>query len=259
MSSNFFYYPLISLCLLSGLLASCDNSNKPTPPKPEPVPAPIPPPLPGNDVVQIDFNFNSNTDGWTAGFADYPIAQASIFNLSANFSQLPAPLQTASGFMVSGTNRSDDLFMFIKKRFSGFSANTQYQIQFEITFASDAPSGCIGVGGAPGEAVTIKAGASVIEPLAINDGNNVYIMNIDKGNQSVGGSDAISIGDFANSKICDNNGFTYELKTLNNNIAPFSVLTGSDGNLWFSFSTDSGFESTTQIYYIGGKIKATKI
>ena len=250
MPNIFFNNHLIPL-LLPGLLISCNNTDNLANPSPAPAPT--------DGIVQINFRFNNNTDGWTAGFADYPADQESIFKLASGFAQLPIPMQSFSGFSVSGTNRSDDLFMFIKKQFSDFSANTKYQIQFEITFASNAPTGCIGIGGAPGEAVTIKAGASVIEPLAINDGNNFYIMNIDKGNQNVGGGDAINIGNFANSKDCNSNNFTYESKTLNNNAMPFSVLTGADGALWFTFSTDSGFESTTQIYYISGKIIATKI
>ncbi|VAW60536.1 hypothetical protein MNBD_GAMMA11-482 [hydrothermal vent metagenome] len=240
-------YHIFSLFLLSSFLIACSNGGSGS----DGVSSP--------DTIQIDFKFDNDTDGWVAGFADYPVGEDISYELSSDFAQLPAPLQSLSGFSVSGRNSSDDLFMFIKKQFNGFTARSQYQIQFEITFASNAPSGCIGVGGAPGEAVTIKAGASIIEPLPINDGNNVNVMNIDKGNQSTGGSDAIVIGDFANTKNCDNRDFTYELKTLKNDSTPYSALTGPDGALWFTFSTDSGFESTTRIYYISGKIIATKI
>ncbi len=236
-------YKFLLPFLLTWLLYSCGGGGS----------------APSEDAIQINFKFDNETDGWVAGFADYPVGEEAAFELSSGFAQLPAPLQSLSGFSVSGKNGSDDLFMFIKKSFTGFEPNSQYQLQFEITFASNAPSGCIGVGGAPGEAVTIKAGASIIEPLSNNDGNNFKVMNIDKGNQSVGGSDAIVMGDFANSKDCNDNDFNYELKTLSNVGAPYSVITNSDGALWLHFSTDSGFESTTRIYYISGRVKATKI
>ncbi|VAW63894.1 hypothetical protein MNBD_GAMMA10-676, partial [hydrothermal vent metagenome] len=243
-------FKIASLFLLSGLLIACGGGSAGGTDTSAP---------PSNDVIQINFKFDNDTDGWAAGFADYPIGEDSAFELTSGFTPLPAPLQSLAGFSVSGRNSSDDLFMFIKKKFNGFAGNSQYEIQFDLTFASNAPAGCIGVGGAPGEAVTLKAGASITEPRAVNNGNNFNIMNIDKGNQKVGGSDAIVIGDFANSKNCDDNDFTYELKTLKNDTTSYRVLTSADGSLWFTFSTDSGFESTTRIYYISGTITASKI
>jgi len=242
------------------MLISCGGSSTPAPaqeaaPEPDPLDENIPP---INEKIQIDFTFNNGTDGWLSGFADYPVNPTADYQLVAEFSQLPSPLQLISGFNLSGTNRSDDLFMFIKKQFNGFEASTQYQLQFEITFASNEPTGCVGVGGAPGEGVTIKAGATINEPLSADNGNGDFRMNIDKGNQKIDGSDAIKIGDFANSKKCEDKDFTYELKTLNNDAAPFNVFTNTDGALWFLFSTDSGFESTTSIYFISGIVIATK-
>jgi hypothetical protein len=148
--------------------------------------------------------------------------------------------------------------MFIKKSFSGFEPNTRYQLQFEITFATNVPGGCIGVGGSPGESVYLKAGATVSEPLAFDDGSGFYLMNIDKGNQSSDGSAAINIGDFANSKDCEDGDFSYELKTLSNEENSFSILTESDGVLWILFGTDSGFEATTSIYYLNGSVIAIR-
>ena len=62
--------------------------------------------------------------------------------------------------------------------------------------------GCFGVGGAPGESVWIKAGATAIEPLAIRDSSYLR-MNIDIGNQSGGGAHAVVLGDIANSRSCE--------------------------------------------------------
>jgi hypothetical protein len=179
--------------------------------------------------------------------------------LKSGYEQLPSPLENVSGLNVSGNNHSDDLFMFIKKKFSGFEPNTGYQLRFEITFATNAPSECMGVGGPPGEGVAVKAGATVLEPLPYDDGSGSYLMNIDKGNQISGGSDAITIGDFANTKKCEDGDFAYELKTLSNEGNTFTVYTESDGELWVLFGTDSGFEAVTSIYYVSGAIVATKM
>ena len=218
-----------------------------------------PPPLDNKVIIEFQFDNDNDADGWEAAFADYPVGEEEFYELTARLEQLPSPLENIAGFNVSGNNHSADLFMFIKKKFSGFEPNTRYQLQFEITFATNVPSGCFGVGGPPGEAVFIKAGATVIEPLPFNDGSGFYLMNVDKGNQSVGGSDAIPIGDFANSKDCNDLDFSYELKTLKSEENEFSLFTDFEGTLWILFGTDSGFEATTSIYYVSGNVIATKI
>jgi hypothetical protein len=211
---------------------------------------------PSNYDLQIEFDFNNDIDGWEADFADYPAVDEPSYELMSQFTWLPYPLESYYGLNVSGNNHSDDLFMFIKKKFTGFEPNAEYLLQFEITFASNAPKGCVGAGGPPGEGVTIKAGATVIEPLPYIDDFGYYRMNIDKDR---GESDAISIGDFANSKVCEDGDFSYELKTLNSGESTFSVFTESDGVLWLLFGTDSGFEATTSIYYISGRVFASKV
>ncbi len=218
-------------------------------------------PSPDNQNIKLNFTFNSDTNGWIAGFSDYPVADELIFKLSSNHEEVPPPLQTKSGFRLEGTNRSDDLFMYIKKGFSGFSPQTTYKLEFEITFATDAQN-CLGAGGSPGGSVSIKSGASIIEPASVISEGIEYRMNIDKGIQKNSGANAVRLGDFANSQACDPNNQLYELKTLNNINQldkRLEILTDSSGVLWFIFATDSGFESTTKIYFIEGVIIASKL
>ncbi|HEX8637209.1 MAG TPA: hypothetical protein VF692_04025, partial [Pyrinomonadaceae bacterium] len=146
-----------------------------------------------NNNVEIEFNFNQGTHGWTAGFADYPPNIGTGYELGAGIRWMPRKLTRTPrrGFYVQGHNRSDDLFMFLKRRLTagdGIVAGRTYRITYVITIASNAPSGCAGIGGAPGEAVTLKAGASSIEPLAVLQTNGYLRMNVDKGNQSLGGT-----------------------------------------------------------------------
>lgn len=56
----------------------------------------------------------------------------------------------------------------------------------------------MGVGGAPGEGVYLKAGASVDEPVSAVGAGQHLELNIDKGHQSQGGSDAGVMGAIAN-------------------------------------------------------------
>ena len=219
---------------------SCDSSSSPEGP------------------IEINFDFDSGLDGWVAGFADFPVGQEDNFELFSSWERLPAPLDHINGFLISGNNRSDDLFMYIKKMFAGFDPNTRYDVDFEITIATNVASGCVGVGGPAGESVFIKAGAISFEPVPQNDGSGFFLMNIDKGNQSVSGSNAINIGDFANTKTnCLDT--SYEEKTLNSEGNSFTVFPSIEGVLWLLFGTDSGFESTTSIFYLRGTVILTPI
>jgi hypothetical protein len=222
---------LIGLAVLLVIIASCQKDDK------------------TNSEVPKEFiyYFQTNSEDWIGDFADYP-NQLNIdnYNLEFSYSKLPEPLNTNKGALKqSGTNRSDDLFMFIKRKINGLVPNKHYNVSLEIEFATNAPSGAIGVGGPPGEGVAIKVGTSAFEPLkVIDNSDNWYRMNIDKGNQQVDGNDMKKIGDFANGTELN----TYKLKTLKT-ISPLSIKSNSNGEIWIIIGTDSGFESTTTIFY----------
>ena len=62
-----------------------------------------------------DFHFSRGPAGWVDLFADYPANNEAIFNLVADYRELPAPLDTSqSALYIAGTNRSDDLWMQYK-------------------------------------------------------------------------------------------------------------------------------------------------
>jgi hypothetical protein len=73
--------------------------------------------------------------------------------------------------------------MFLKRRLTvsnGTVAGQTYQIEYVITFGSNAPSGCAGVGGAPGEGVALLTGASSIEPIAVLRPDGFLRLNVTK-------------------------------------------------------------------------------
>jgi hypothetical protein len=151
--------------------------------------------------------------------------------------------------------------MFIKRQVSGLKPFTRYALTFEVQIASNVPQGCAGAGGALGENGFVKAGATVPEPVAeiqTNTGFAFYRMNIDHGNQAAGGTNAIVIGNVANSRTNCESG-PYELKALSSQFVPFVETTGEEGKLWILFATDSGFEGTTSIYDSHVKITAEEI
>lgn len=202
----------------------------------------------------VAFDFNTGTHEWAAGFADYPAGEEEAWGLESGHAALPAPLDgTRRGFHIAGVNHSDDLFMYLTVRVAGLTARAAYRVELEVEFATNAARGCVGVGGAAGESVYVKAGAAPIEPDTSVDGGGHARLNVDKGQQSQGGAHAHTIGDVATSNA-DCNNPVYELKTLRNEV-PLDVAASDDGSLWLIVGTDSGFEALTSLYYT--RIEAT--
>lgn len=204
--------------------------------------------LRASDAIRLDFDFAQSDHGFSAGFADYPQnGDSSQYQLTNSWQARPTNLGGSPALFISGINRSDDLFMFWKKRITGLPPNTSVILTMEIQLASKYAEGLVGVGGAPGESVTIKAGAVAFEPQALVDQREGWLrMNLDKGNQSVGGSNMSVIGNVAKP---DDGTANYVLLTRHQHGQPLSSQTASDGSLWLIFGTDSGFESLTALYY----------
>ena len=115
-----------------------------------------------------------------------------------------------------------------------------------MDLATNVPVGLVGIGGSPGESVYVKAGASTVEPVAEEDGNRYFRMNIDKGNQSNGGESMVVLGNVAHPDVVNKE---YRIKTLDNVPLPLTVTTDSGGGVWLIVGTDSGFEGLSRFYY----------
>lgn len=204
---------------------------------------------PSISVFTASFDFSKSQDGWEGDFADFPanLEDSAFYELKFAYTDLPSNLGAKKSIMMSGNNHSDDLFMFIKRKIAGLIPNTNYTLVFEIELASDAPAGSVGVGGSPGESVYLKAGASSVEPVKVVQSNQ-YVLNIDKGNQSTSGSNAIVLGDVA--IPAGGYGFTLISRTnASYSAQPFIAQTNSAGEIWLLVGTDSAFEGTTTVYY----------
>jgi len=200
------------------------------------------------DPMTFRLDFRQSDQGWQPGFADYPVGQDIFYELEADYRALPNPLTgSGNGLFSTGVNRSDDLWMYYKGQIAGLSPNTRYRVAFDVEIATTTPSGCVGVGGAPGEGVTVKAGASEIEPDQFDDGG-FWQMNVDKGNQTMGGENALAIGDMANTIQCGNPP-VWEFKQLSSGTSALDVTSDGTGAVWLFVGTDSGFESRTEVYF----------
>ncbi len=200
----------------------------------------------GGDEPAFTYAFDKDAEGWAVAFADLPADyDQDLYELDSGHRPLPEGL-AGGGIYVQGHNRSDDLFMYLKRQVGGLQPNTVYSVSVSIDLATDVPPGLIGIGGSPGESVFVKAGASGVEPTSHVDGIGHLRMNIDKGNQSTGGEAMVVLGDITHPEA---SGDTHAIKTLTNADAPLTVTTGDEGSLWLIVGTDSGFEGLTSLYY----------
>jgi len=203
--------------------------------------------LPGctdDDSVGFDFDFGRGPAAWEAGFADYPVGEDAVYKLEADYRPLPQPLGPArSGLFIAGHNYSDDLWMQYKLPVS-LPANRTFFVRFDVETATNAVSGCVGVGGAPGEGVTVKAGVSIAEPDREVEGG-MWRLTVDKGQQSSAGKDAVVIGNLASSRTCEQTP-QWEIKRLHGSM---TFATDSTGRAWLLVGTDSGYESRSEVYY----------
>ena len=257
---------LLTLTLLA--LAACSQATPTPAPTPTSVPVATPTPthtpaptatptstptptatatptaVPG--PVGFTFTFDDGAEGWTVAFADLPADyDQSIYELGHGHRPLPDGLE-GSGIYVQGHNRSDDLFMFLKRRVGGLQPDAAYEVDVSVDLATSVSAGLVGIGGSPGESVFVKAGASDVEPATTEDSIGHLRMNIDKGNQSRGGGAMVVIGNVAHPDVT---GREYRIKTLNNDGRPLTVETDGEGRVWLIVGTDSGFEGLTTLYY----------
>lgn len=200
-------------------------------------------------VFAHNFDFSTGQEGWEVDFSDFPASSydSIAYELQSAYTDRPANLgANLKSIMISGNNHSDDLFMFMKRRITGLSPNTDYAIVFDVELASNAPKGAAGVGGAPGEGVFLKAGANGMEPKKVIE-DDQYVMNVDKGNQAFSGESTVTLGDIA--VPASTKDYSLITRTNSGSQTPFVARTNSKGELWLLVGTDSGFEGVTTVYY----------
>lgn len=192
--------------------------------------------------IHLIYDFNDGLQGWDIGFADYPAGDEEFMELEGGIRNLPPEISTErQGLLISGNNHSDDLYMYMTKeigRVEGLIPGKSYEVWFKTTFDSNAASGCLGTGGAPGESVFLKGNALAQSPETFVDDLNHVRTFFDHGPV---------ISHIANGIDCEEERGEYVSLTRTGPTLKARVSKG--GSLWLVLGTDSGFESTTALYY----------
>jgi hypothetical protein len=198
--------------------------------------------------VQFTQDFKLDTGGWVGESSDYTTdtAPTGVVFESRDISLLNTDYKDTKAYYISGTNRSDDLLLYVKKQIAGLVANTEYTFSVtSLNLLSNAPSGCLGAGGAPGESVYVIGAASPTEPKPVTTNGDVRL-SIDHGNQGTAGATSFIMGNVANGLPC-NGTPTYASKLLRNTTG-VKVKTDGEGKVWVLLGIDSGYEAATSIY-----------
>lgn len=216
------------------------------PPPSQPLLPPDPLDLGRRTTVALDFSRSNH--GFTAGFADMPRGyDAGIYDLSSGWRARPLALRGKKALYSSGHNRSDDLFMFWKRRVTGLRPNTTYRVRASLELVSQYRGGTPGIGGSPADSVFVKFGAAPNEPVVADDGQGLLALNLDKGFQAQGGRDATVLGTVA---LPERGSAPYGYVRRNNYAAAGQLATtDGSGSLWIFFGTDSGFEGRTELWF----------
>jgi hypothetical protein len=207
-------------------------------------------------VLTFSFDFTGGSgQGWEAGFADY--SPGMEVRTTGEIRLLPPEIGSGTAWYLSGWNVSDDLFSFLRRgldRRDGIIPGQNYLITYTVTLATNAGPECGGVGGAPGESVSIKLGGASHRPEPVlipasrsASGFDFIQMNIDKGNQSQGGVHGSTAGTVTSEEPIPCGGAVFA-PLVRYHEHRYAIRSSPDGDLWLLFGTDSGFEGFNQIY-----------
>ena len=192
---------------------------------------------------RADFDFQDGDQGFVPIFADYPDSKDADEFYELDWGVRDIPIEGAGkGFYLSGNNHSDDLFMGCFRSLSGLTADKEYVFRASVRIATDVDGGQIGVGGSPGSSVFVKCGITTQKPSRRTESGS-HRLTIDKGNQGQDGPDMALVGNMEKEETRSPG--QYEWKVFRTRL---TAKADREGNVYFIFGTDSGFEATTSYY-----------
>lgn len=201
-------------------------------------------------TTTYDFDFAASDHRWEAFFTGYPVGWGEKMKLTSDHRSLPDSSElSGTGLYISAVNHSDDVKMLFRRQIEGLTPGQTYEARFTVRFATRVPSGCLGIGGPPGEGVRVLADASAHRPEAFVDDQDRYRLNLQyRHNDANEWYDRVQMGKIANSRDCEEER-RYEMKELTSEIGHATVTADEAGQAWLLFGTRSGFEGKTSLYY----------
>jgi hypothetical protein len=241
---------------------------------------------PSGESIDLDYTFTDGNDhGFFALFHDLPAEPFNEYQrrkslglplgprapLDKGVSEIPEdnthwllnsgvyPLPDGlpgKGFLVQGTNHSDDLDYGLGKKLDGLIPNTKYEAIVTVDTAANGGMGGIGVGG--GMTITLSATITTVDPnqhATENAGDVPYI----RWRHEICWVNAPAV---TSNIVCDKSGFMPNTKRCpsGSQRIPFEIVkgkpsnpirfeTGPDAQAWFVMNGHSGFETFASFYF----------
>ncbi len=206
------------------------------------------------------FDFNEGKQGWSAGFANYPLG---ISEREAFFGFAHAPLPFRPGMnalRLSAHPFWGNTFMFVKREIRGLEPNTNYFVYFETALAYGFADSLLADNKKKGS-LFIKASALTQEPVVSSSTNLLNPSLNDRGSQADSVRLGIDLGAFSQEgrdamlvgRISVGSDDQKENTPLFGNTLgrPFGVTSGRDGSVWIVFGAETDVQEK-HILYISG-------
>lgn len=205
------------------------------------------------DIVNLNYDFKDGNQGWVFDAADLPENEKEGTFYEIEMKRDKIPNTNEQGLYIKGNNHSDDLFLYIFKQIGNLNPGERYKADISFDLYTNVPAGMGGVGGSPGEGVTVKAGFTNKVPETYVDDNAHVRVNFDKSNQTQSGSEVKAVGDLAK----DDGSYDMSWAKKRFNLSMYTNAS-DEGQLWAIIGTDSGYESLSEYYITNIYIKLNR-
>lgn len=238
---------IVAILLYLVTLSGCAQSSQPAPDKDM-----------KNDPssLSFDYDFEENMHGWTSGFSgisEHYLSKGYDMNFThGDYTYMDT---TNKGIYLAGNNLESDLFMYTMKKFGkpdGLSPLTAYAVHLRFDAISTMPTH---IDDDPEKQIYVKAGVVNVLPepeLTVENNENFYRVNLDKGEPSADGNDLSTLGSVA---IGSSHEQIYGQKAFEKT---FYVSTNNLGELWVVIGTDTSREGSSSIYIDNVQVSITK-
>jgi hypothetical protein len=193
------------------------------------------------DIFSMTYDFRDGAGDWVADFTDYSFPETpqadSVYRWTYYYGDSIKTPNGGKAILLSCNNVNGDIFMFLKTKVTGLRANSNYNLVYDISVATNANAG---------EGIILKAGGSDLEPKKIVE-NNYCTLNVDKGANLNSGESLISLGDVGKTELAAS--YTYLDKNNKNAYSPLIVKSNSKGEIWLIVGTDSLLEGPNVVIY----------
>lgn len=209
---------------------------------------------------QFAFGLQRNGDDVHPLLSGFAIDRRPQLDLAAGWSRLPAPMTHRHGLRLAGSNWFGGLSLAATVPLRGLQPDTPYRVEFEVDFASNAPQGCAGAGGPPGEGVRVRLAAASRQPkvvAGVRDGRQHAMLDLDQPGMAQPGW-LREAGDIATAQPCTGAPGQWRTKTARIAGTPYIARSDGQGTLWLLVRFDPHYLGPVDVWLTGLRARVAR-